>query len=251
MKVIHTVKALQQARSSITGSVGFVPTMGNLHSGHLSLIKQASLNNEHVIVSIFVNPGQFNDKEDFKNYPRTLEDDLKLLENLNVTLCFIPNEQEIYADNYHYRVYENQLSLIREGKYRPGHFEGVLTIVLKLLMLTQATNLYLGEKDYQQYQLIKGMVSAFFIPCSVHLGKTVREDSMLALSSRNRRLNPSQKQKADRFAELFHQKNKSCGEIIVLIEKEGISIDYLVEEQGRRYAAVLIDELRLIDNYSL
>lgn len=228
-------------------SLGFVPTMGNLHVGHISLIQKSQAENDKTVVSIFINPTQFNNPDDFLKYPKTLEADLKILQDLKVDYCFTPSNDTMYADNYQYRIQENTVSQNMEGSKRPGHFDGVLTIVLKLLHIIRPTRVYLGEKDFQQYQLIDGMVKAFFIPTEVVVCPTIREASGLAYSSRNNRLSPAQKEKAVRFATIFHLL-KSIPETQKLLEAEGIQVDYIAEQEGRRFIAVYIDDVRLIDN---
>lgn len=236
-------------RKSLQETIGFVPTMGNLHQGHLSLVEKAKLENQLVVVSIFVNPAQFNNAEDFDKYPRTKDDDLRKLEALGVDYCLIPEAADIYADNYAYQVSEKQRSVVDEGEFRPGHFDGVLTVVLKLLMLVKPQKTYFGEKDYQQYLLIKKMAEAFFIDSNIIACPTIRESSGLAFSSRNNRLNKEQRQKAELFAKTFHQRAKTLTDIKQQLTEQGIVFDYICERDGRRFAAVNIEDIRLIDNY--
>ena len=167
MKVIHSMGEWQQCRSEISGHVGFVPTMGNLHQGHLALYQQSIKDNDITVASIFINPTQFNNDDDFTHYPRTLEADLALLDKEGVDYCLLPTKEMLYPDGYTYRLTETKLSNEMEGEHRPGHFDGVLTIVLKLFNLVKPSKAYFGEKDFQQYQLIKGMVSALFLDISV------------------------------------------------------------------------------------
>ena len=160
MRVHHKMHEWRTVRNgeNFTGCrVGFVPTMGALHEGHHQLLKRARAENDRVVLSIFVNPPQFNDPNDLTKYPRTLEADLALATGL-VDDVIVPEAAEIYPDKYRYRVTENQLSTVLEGAHRPGHFDGVLTVVLKLLNLVQANRAYFGEKDWQQLQLVDGMV---------------------------------------------------------------------------------------------
>lgn len=231
-------------------SVGFVPTMGALHSGHLSLVDQSISQNNITVLSIFVNPTQFNNLSDFEKYPRTLESDIQLLNNRPVDYIFAPHRSELYPDNYNYSVVEIEKNKVLCGETRPGHFQGVLTIILKLIHITQADRLYLGEKDYQQLEIIRGMAKAFFISTQIIGCPTVRDDAGLALSSRNQRLTPSGLQKAQRFAQLLKEPT-TLNEVRKNIETENIKIDYLEELWGRRFAAVFIDDVRLIDNVSL
>lgn len=252
MQVFNSLLQWQQFRAELPqqSKIGFAPTMGNLHAGHASLFHASQQENDITVSSLFVNPTQFNRADDFNKYPRTLEDDLIIMQEAGVNYCIIPDEQSMYHDNYRYQIQENDLSQIMEGQYRPGHFNGVLTVVMKLLNLVQPTVAYFGEKDYQQYQLIKAMVDAFFMPVCVKACPTVREKSGLAYSSRNNRLNQEQRALAERFAAVFHQ-SKPCAELIKELEGLGVQVDYLQDYQQRRYAAVLIGDIRLIDNYAL
>jgi len=232
-------------------SLGFAPTMGNLHAGHASLFARSKRENDYTVTSLFVNPTQFNQRDDFIHYPRTLEQDLELMEQNALDFCLIPNEDAMYAGGYNYQIIEHQLCQYMEGKYRPGHFNGVLTVVMKLLNIVKPQRAYFGEKDFQQYQLIHEMGAAFFMDVDIIACPTIREDSGLAYSSRNNRLNVQQKNLANEFARIFHQKNKSCAEITQELEHLGIFVEYLEEHEQRRYTAVTIGAVRLIDNYSV
>jgi pantoate--beta-alanine ligase len=253
MLVFNDVKEWQRFRSTLSPSstLGFVPTMGNLHRGHASLYEKSTQENDITVASLFINPTQFNRADDFKHYPRTLEADLALLETIGVDYCLLPNEKAIYPDHYHYQLHENHLSLLMEGQHRPGHFTGVLTIVMKLLNLVKPQRAYFGEKDYQQLQLIKGMVDAFFMDIEIKACPTIRETSCLAFSSRNNRLSIEQRTLADRFAQIFHQQHKSIDELAVELSHLQVDVEYLEEHQGRRFIAVKIGDIRLIDNYAL
>ena len=173
-----------QVRAGLT--LGFVPTMGALHEGHLSLVRRSREENDLTLVSIFVNPTQFDDPADLAKYPRTLETDLATLETEGADFVFRPREPDLYADNYRYRVTESGLSTVMEGAYRPGHFDGVLTVVFKLLQIISAERAYFGEKDWQQLTLVRGMVEAFFLSTTIVACATVRETDGLAVSSRER-----------------------------------------------------------------
>lgn len=252
MKIIENLDEWKSIRSTLTGNnrLGFAPTMGNLHDGHASLYRLSKSENDVTIASIFVNPTQFNRPDDFRLYPRTLEADLALLQNLGVDYCLLPSEQSLYPDGYHYQVHENALSQHMEGQYRPGHFNGVLTIVLKLLNLVKPHTAYFGEKDYQQYQLIRNMADAFFMDIEIKACTTIREPSGLAYSSRNNRLTPSQRNIAEQFAAIFHQKQEDAITLKAL-QHIGVRVEYLQTFQTRQYIAAYIDEIRLIDNYAL
>lgn len=253
MQIYHNLEEWKAIRETFPShlSVGFVPTMGNLHRGHASLYAASQRENDCTIASVFINPTQFNAANDFKHYPRTLDADLELLEKNGVDYCLLPLEHAIYADGYRYQMTEVKRSLIMEGKHRPGHFNGVLTVVMKLFNLVRPHRSYFGEKDYQQFQLIREMATAFFMGIDVKACPTVRESSGLAYSSRNNRLNPAQRHLAEQFAHLFHQHEKSCQQIADELNILGIRVDYIEEHEHRRYAAVYIDDIRLIDNYTL
>lgn len=252
MQIFHNLEGWITFRATLpdNSTLGFAPTMGNLHAGHASLFLASSKENDYTVSSLFINPTQFNRPDDFDHYPRTLEKDIRLMTDSGVDFCILPNEKDIYADGYAYQVQENQLCQLMEGKYRPGHFNGVLTVVMKLLNLTRPTKAYFGEKDYQQYLLIRGMVQALFMNVDIKSCPTVREESGLAYSSRNNRLTPEQKIRAEEFARIFHQ-NKPCAMIIEELNAQGIKVEYIEEYQGRKFAAVMIGDIRLIDNYSL
>jgi len=189
---------LAAARARMTGRVAVVMTMGALHAGHAALIRAARAVADHLIVTIFVNPLQFGPSEDFGRYPRTVEADVEICRAEGVDLVFAPAHQEIYRDGEpRVRVDSGPLATILEGASRPGHFDGVLTVVLKLLNLTRADAAYFGEKDYQQLTLIRAMVRDLDVPVEIIGVPTVREPDGLALSSRNRYLSP-----ADRTAAL-------------------------------------------------
>jgi pantoate--beta-alanine ligase len=252
MQIFNSLTAWIEFRKTLSPqiSIGFVPTMGNLHSGHLSLISASIQQNDLCVCSLFINPTQFNNPEDFKKYPKTLEQDLKLLEKAGIHYCLVPKEEEIYADHYQYQIQETEFSNILEGKYRPGHFNGVLTVVLKLLNLVQPTNAYFGEKDYQQYLLVKNMVKAFFIPSNILVYPTIREPSGLAYSSRNNRLNLQEKVLAEKFAQLFLTIS-SLEELKKRLSDLKILVEYLIDYENRRYISVFIGSVRLIDNKAL
>jgi pantoate--beta-alanine ligase len=230
--------------------IGFVPTMGALHNGHASLIEKCASENEISVVSIFVNPTQFNDSSDLEKYPRTFESDLKMLEELKVDYLFFPNFNDIYPDNFTYQILENDLSKKLCGAFRPGHFDGVLTVVLKLLNIIKPNRTYFGEKDYQQYKLIDGMCKAFFIDTEIITCPTIREDDGLAMSSRNVLLNPNERNFASNFPLLLQTKIKS-EEVKTELEKLGFKVDYIEDINGRRFGAVYVGKVRLIDNVKL
>ncbi len=252
MQIFHNLDEWITFRSHLSteSSLGFAPTMGNLHTGHVSLFHKSKEQNDHTVSSLFINPTQFNRPDDFTHYPKTLDADLELMAKAGVDFCILPNEQEMYADGYAYQIQENNLCQLMEGIHRPGHFNGVLTVVMKLFHLTRPTRAYFGEKDYQQFLLIKGMAEALFMDIDIIPCPTIREASGLAFSSRNNRLNPEQKKCAEEFANIFHQ-NKPCVMISNELKAKGIAVEYIEEYQGRRFAAVMIGDIRLIDNYQI
>lgn len=250
IKIFRTIAKWQQFFQALpkkNKSIGFVPTLGNLHAGHTSLLERSRRENNYTILSIFVNPTQFDNQNDLKNYPTTLANDLKIAKKFGVNYILIPNYQELYPDDYNFKVYEKTLSKQLCGKYRPEHFPGVLTIVLKLLMLTQPDKIYLGEKDWQQLQLIKNMITAFFINTEVISCPTIRDQNGLALSSRNQRLTTMQYNTAINFPRLLQSK-KTNKQIIFELEKLGFKVDYIKNYNGRRFGAATIGKTRLIDN---
>lgn len=251
MNILTTLKSWQDTRLSLKDKrVGFVPTMGNLHEGHLALCQRSLSENDITVVSIFVNPTQFNQTQDFQSYPRTLEEDCQKLKTLGVDFVLVPDANEIYPDHYTMQVSETHLSTDLEGACRPGHFSGMLTVVLKLLNLVQASNAYFGEKDYQQYLLIKKMASAFFLPVNIVPCPIVRAEDGLALSSRNSRLSESARQKAAHFPRLL-QMNEPLSVIQAELSALGFMVEYLEERWGRRLGAVILDNVRLLDNVEI
>jgi pantoate--beta-alanine ligase len=196
VQIIRDIEVLKAIRKELKGSVGFVPTMGALHRGHLSLIQKAVAENDHVIVSIFVNPTQFLPGEDLDKYPRREEADRKICELAGVDILFMPDASSMYhADEVKLKA-PAYLGYILEGNRRPGHFDGVVQVVMKLFNLTQPTRAYFGKKDAQQLRILQKMAEDFFLPLEIVPVDTVREDDGLALSSRNVYLSPEEREKA-------------------------------------------------------
>lgn len=252
MKVVESVTELAELRRQRgPGSTGFVPTMGALHDAHLSLLARARAGNDRAWASIFVNPAQFNEPADLASYPRPLDDDLAKLEAAGCDLVFLPRANEMYPDSYRYRVIENELSRLFCGAGRPGHFDGVLTVVLKLLMLVQPTRAYFGEKDYQQLRLIEGMAAAFFLDTEIVPCPLLREPDGLAMSSRNRRLSPADRQRAPDFHRLLAEsvvEGRSADAAGQALAQAGFDVEYVADHDKRRLAAVRLGPVRLIDN---
>ncbi len=252
-KVIDSVPTWTELRKTSflkDKKIGFVPTMGALHEGHRSLLRLSRLENEISVLSIFINPTQFDDPVDLKNYPQEFEKDLELAKSEGVDVLFCPTASEMYRDGYAYKVQENNFSKKLCGQFRNEHFDGVLTIILKLFQLVKPTRAYFGEKDYQQYLLVAGLVRAFFLDVEVVPCPTIREISGLALSSRNKRFNEDGLKKASQF--FSHLSSElTPSEISQKLEQEGFEVDYIENVEGRRYGAVKIDDVRLIDNVKL
>jgi pantoate--beta-alanine ligase len=216
MKLIYKVSELRyylDSTKSQNQKIGYVPTMGALHLGHLSLIEKAKSENEIVVASIFVNPTQFNDPKDFEKYPRTIESDIKLLESVNCNILFLPEVEEMY-ENPELSVNPidiGYLDTILEGAKRPGHYRGVVTVVEKLLLTVQPDTIYMGLKDYQQVKVVEKLIRDKKIPTKLIGCPTLRETNGLAMSSRNTRLSSDGKEKAgDIFQVLSYVKDQLC-----------------------------------------
>lgn len=251
MIVSNTVAGWLGRRRALDGrTIGLVPTMGALHRGHASLVERCRRENEVVVVTIFVNPTQFNDPKDLEQYPRTLETDLALLKELRTDEVFMPDIAELYPDGYRFRVEEPDLTSVMEGARRSGFLQGVMTIVLKLLNLVRPGRAYFGEKDFQQLKAITGLVKDFFIPAEIIACPTVREASGLAESSRNRLLSASGKRKAAALYRVLSTA-ASSSEAEFMLQAEGFTVDYVEEHWGRRFVAAFLEGVRLIDNVEI
>lgn len=250
IKVLKTPQEMLEWRKSAKGSVGFVPTMGALHDGHGSLLTRARGENENVVLSIFVNPTQFNNSEDLKSYPKTWDQDLAVAQRLGVNVIFYPEFKDMYPDEYLYKISESSFSNELDGAHRPGHFDGVLTIVNKLFNLVQPQRAYFGEKDHQQLKLIEGMVKAFFLPITIVPVPTLREDSGLAMSSRNLLLSEENRLKAPLIYKTITTA-KTAEEARKVLSDAGFNVDYVVDKNGRRYVAAFAGKVRLIDNVEI
>lgn len=222
MKVIHTIADLKNyllKEKQNNKSVGFVPTMGALHAGHLSLVEACTKENDTSVVSIFVNPTQFNDPRDLETYPRTLDKDLALLEAARCDYVFVPQADEMYPEP-DTRVFDfGNIARVMEGAHRPGHFNGVAQIVSKLFTLVEPDDAYFGEKDFQQVAIIRAMVGQLGMKVKIHACPILRESDGLAMSSRNLRLSPDQRQKAPLIARTLKESTnfvpgKSVREVI-------------------------------------
>ena len=279
MKVLKSKKTLIdyiERQREMGKKIGFAPTMGALHQGHLSLYKAAKKENDEVISSIFVNPTQFNNPDDFQKYPKTLEKDLELLEKADVDAVYVPNVEEMYPDGLNSKKYnfdglENEM----EGKYRPGHFDGVGTIVEELFRQVQPHNAYFGEKDYQQLAIIKKMIEKTKLPVKIHGVPTLREEDGLAMSSRNVRLTETQRKEATiiyetlekvkewfkvlsveeiklRVLEIFRNSNFELEYFVIADEKTLKETDFFYKDKNyRAFIVAYADSVRLIDNMHL
>jgi len=276
MQVVKTIAELRKIRQQLTGSVGFVPTMGYLHEGHLALVKHARAENAIVVVSIFVNPTQFGPSEDLGTYPRDLDRDLKLLEKEKTDIVFVPSEEEMYLSEFSTWVEVEKMTERLEGASRPGHFRGVATVVAKLFNIVQPTKAYFGQKDAQQAIVIKRMVADLNMMVEIVVVPTVRESDGLAMSSRNTYLSPKERQAATvlfRALSLARQlwqggerdADKIRYEIKSLIGKEPLAkVDYvsiadaatleeldMIDRPALASLAVRVGRTRLIDNILL
>lgn len=226
MEVITKIADLQRKIAEIRakdGTVGLVPTMGALHNGHLELVKRCVAENSICVVSVFVNPTQFNDKNDLLHYPRTLDADCRLLESAGCAIAFAPEVEEMYPVE-DTRVFNlGTVAEVMEGKYRPGHFNGVAQIVSKLFDAVQPDRAYFGEKDFQQIAVIRSMVKLLNFPVEIVACPIVREDDGMALSSRNLRLTPQQRKNAVSISQTLF-KSRTFAEQHLVAE----TIDYVV-----------------------
>jgi pantoate--beta-alanine ligase len=276
MQVVKTISDIRALRQKLSGTVGFVPTMGFLHEGHLALVKRAKIENSAVIVSIYVNPTQFGPKEDFGAYPRDLDRDLELLRKEGTDIVFVPLDDEMYPPGFSSWVDVDKVTERLEGASRPGHFRGVATVVAKLFNIVQPTRAYFGQKDAQQVVVIKRMVADLDMNLEVVVVPTVRESDGLAMSSRNIHLNPQERQAATILFEALtlarqlrkgreKDAEKIRRQMTALIQKEPLAqIDYvsiadsetleeldLIDRPAVASLAVRIGKTRLIDNMSL
>lgn len=258
------------------GSIGLVPTMGALHAGHLSLVQNAANENQTVVVTIFVNPTQFNDTEDLKRYPRNLEADLKLLEPTNCDIVFAPEPEEIYPEPDTRRFDFGELETVMEGKYRPGHFNGVAQVVSRLFEIVRPDKAYFGLKDFQQLAVIKKMVEQLNLPVEIVSCEIIREENGLAMSSRNELLTAEERENASLIYKTLTEAKKLVGqksvkelrewmmeninnnpflnvEYIEIVDDKNLQPVSIRNNEGAKVAcaAVFCGKVRLIDNLVL
>lgn len=276
MKLIQTIQELRTELDALRKegkTIGLVPTMGALHAGHASLVKRAVAENDVVVVSDFVNPTQFNDKNDLVKYPRTLDADCKLLEACGASFVFAPSVEEIYPEPDTRQFSYAPLDTVMEGKYRPGHFNGVCQIVSKLFLIVEPTRAYFGEKDFQQLAIIREMVRKYPFNLEIVGCPIVREADGLALSSRNARLSAAQRIQALQisktlFASVEYAKTHTLAETKTFVEtkiaeSDGLRLEYFEIVDGTSLQTVntwdasnyivgcitvFCGEVRLIDN---
>ena len=271
MKLIKHITDLNRAVNE-EKELGFVPTMGNLHEGHESLIKRSTKKCKKTIVSIFINPTQFNNKEDFKKYPKSLDKDLKILKRLKVNYVYLPTVSQIYKKVETSKISLNKSEIILCAKFRKGHFEGVLNVLDRFVKLISPKMIFMGEKDYQQYFLVKKFIEKKY-RSTVYMSKTIRNSNNVALSSRNSQLNQTNLKIAGLITKrLFNLKNsinvnkKKSNDLIICVKKElikkfNIKIDYLecrnlsnlstnlYNKRYKLFVAYYLNSVRLIDNF--
>ena len=261
--------------------IGFVPTMGALHAGHISLVEKSAEDNDVVVVSVFVNPTQFNNPEDLQKYPRTFDSDFEMLKGSGADALFFPSVDEIYPGFPKMKAEEDvvdlgQLEKVMEGKFRPGHFLGVVNVVNRLCKIVKPDTAYFGEKDFQQLAIIRLMVRQLNIPVKIIACPTIRETDGLAMSSRNLRLSPLERQEAARISKALFYLRDNCNNFsledlkqrcVSMIEEHGImKVEYLeiADEETlqpardwkqysmlRCFTAVQLGNVRLIDNVKI
>ncbi len=248
MKVVETKQELQHLLDlyrSEEKTIGFVPTMGALHAGHLSLVKQCIADNDICAVSVFVNPTQFNNKEDLEKYPRTLERDAEMLNKAGVDIVFAPTEKEIYPEPDTRQFNFGQLDKVMEGVHRPGHFNGVAQVVSRLFDIVKPDRAYFGEKDFQQLAVIREMVRQLNLPVQIVAMPIVREDSGLAMSSRNERLTPHQRDISANISKALVRSKELIANLSVT-ETTNKVID-----EVNRFDELKVEYYEIVDGYTL
>jgi len=281
MKQFTTIRETQtylQNQREAGKSIGFVPTMGALHKGHLTLVQRSANENDLTVCSVFVNPIQFNNKADLEKYPRSLNSDAKMLKENGCDVLFAPETTEMYPENEipSIEIEFGMLDKVMEGKFRPGHFRGVAIVVRKLFEIVQPTRAYFGNKDFQQLAIIRFMVQSLSLPVKIIPCETIREADGLAMSSRNMRLTISERNLAPRIYEILLNVKKKAGKIPVKTLKEwaikkieenpALRVEYLeigdmetlmplenwiYKEKAMAFVAVFLGDVRLIDNIEL
>jgi len=246
MEVLKTIAEMRQARKASKKTMGFVPTMGYLHEGHISLVRQARAKNKLVAVSIFVNPTQFGPKEDFRTYPRDTKRDLAMLKP-HTDFVFMPSDEEMYPEGYDSWVEVKSITDVLEGLARPEHFRGVSTVVLKLFNIVQPNRAYFGQKDAQQLAVIKKMVKDLDVNIDIIACPTVRESDGLAMSSRNTYLTPEQR----RSAPVLYQSLQLAQELAKQGEWDALAIRKEMTKLIQKESQADIEYISIADNETL
>ncbi|NJK86345.1 MAG: pantoate--beta-alanine ligase [Bacteroidales bacterium] len=248
MKVFEQIAPLKEKLTALKTAgnrIGFVPTMGALHQGHLSLVEQSAYENDITVVSIFVNPTQFNDKNDLKNYPRVLDKDIQLLSKYTC-IVFAPTEKEIYPETDLRKFEFDGLDLVMEGKFRPGHFNGVAQVVTRLFDIVEPHKAYFGLKDFQQLAIIKHVVVKNKIPVEIVSCPIVRENNGLAMSSRNMRLNEKEKEEAVSISRVLFYIHDHFNEFI-----EYEDIKYFVARELEKKPDIRLEYFEIVNTHTL
>ena len=274
MQIVKTILEFNKSRESLSGAIGFIPTMGALHKGHLSLVQESNIKCDYTIVSIFVNPKQFAPNEDFDNYPRIIEDDIRQLRQLDVDILFLPDSNEIYSHEYSDVDYNSHMFTILEGVSRPHFFKGVCDVVSRLFDIVNPTDAFFGEKDFQQLRIIENMVEILHYNINIVPCKIIREKNGLAMSSRNEYLKADYRYRAKIIFEtlelglqLINEGEKKLTNLYQRLTEKLlldpiITIDYIkvidyrsllefsdiIDSKFTICIAVYIDDTRLIDN---
>lgn len=279
MEVLNNIKSVHNliVKLKKTGkTIGFVPTMGALHQGHISLVEQSLKENDFTLVSVFINPTQFNNSEDLKKYPITTDNDIEILKKHGADAVYFPKVEDIYPNGLTSEHYEfDGLEMQMEGKFRPGHFDGVATVIRRFFEIVQPLNAYFGEKDFQQLRIVQELVKKFHLPIQIVPVAIKREEDGLAMSSRNVRLTESQRKESPIIYQILLQakeylKNHSIEETKKFVEEKfketSFELEYfeiadeknllpakekLKDQKLRAFIAVFADEVRLIDNLDL
>ncbi len=279
MEVLNNIKSVHNliVKLKKTGkTIGFVPTMGALHQGHISLVEQSLKENDFTLVSVFINPTQFNNSEDLKKYPITTDNDIEILKKHGADAVYFPKVEDIYPNGLtseHYEFFGLEMQM--EGKFRPGHFDGVATVIRRFFEIVQPLNAYFGEKDFQQLRIVQELVKKFHLPIQIVPVAIKREEDGLAMSSRNVRLTENQRKESPIIYQILLQakeylKNHSIEETKKFVEEKfketSFKLEYfeiadeknllpakekLKDQKLRAFIAVFADEVRLIDNLDL
>jgi pantoate--beta-alanine ligase len=254
---VNVVQTIEETRLALEpsrgGSIGLVPTMGSLHEGHIALLRSARAENETVVMSLFVNPAQFGDASDLAKYPRDEERDLELAREAGADLVFAPSVDEMYPRGFQTWVDVTELGAILEGRFRPGHFRGVATVVLKLLNIVRPTRVYFGQKDAQQVEVIRRLAADLAVEVELRIVPTVRDADGLALSSRNARLTAEERAAALALPRALTTRDRAAA-LAELASSNGLEVDYVevVDFDPPVLAgAVRVGSTRLIDNVPL